>query len=463
MAQRRVAGVILAAGKGTRMKSELPKCAHPVCGLAMVEHIGRAMKALGVETPVLVVGHGASQLQASLTDPNYLFEMQETQEGTGHAAKMAMRSLPDFEGPVLLTPGDTPLLNREGLAQVLELFNQGGFAAVVATFTVPDAGNYGRIVRNASGDFAKIVEAKDCNEEERKIGEVNSAVYCFDAARLRAILPRLDKNNAQEEYLLTDVLRFMVEDGDRVGIVEFPDESIFKGVNNRWELAEAGEILRRRLLREHAMNGVTIVDPATTFIEPDVELEPDCLIEPMTTLRGKTRIGAGSIIGPMSVIIDAEIGRECWVRQSQVQASKVADGVKVGPYAHIRPGSTVGRGCKIGNFVELKNAQLGDKVAAGHLAYLGDATVGDGTNIGAGTITCNYDGYAKHRTTIGANTFVGTNSTLVAPLTIGDGAYIAAGSTITKDIEADSLGIGRARTEEKPQWAARYKQRKGTP
>lgn len=460
MGSKQVAGVILAAGKGTRMKSALPKCAHPVCGLAMVEHIGRAMKALGVGEPVIVVGEGAEMLKASLTSADYLFALQETQEGTGHAARMAMDALPEFDGPLLLTPGDTPLLNEEGLRRVLDNYNAGGCKAVVASFRVPEPRQYGRIIRNGDGTFRAIVEAKDCTPEELLVNEVNSAVYCFDAATLRRLLPKLTKENAQEEYLLTDILRLMTEEGHAVGIEEFADESIFKGVNNRWELSEAAEILRLRVLKEHALNGVTIVDLGTTFIELDVVIEPDTQIEPMTTLRGKTQIGTGSIIGPMTVVIDSKIGPECWVRQSQVHASTVAKGVKIGPFANLRPGSVVGEDCKIGNFVELKNATLGAKVAAGHLAYLGDATIGFGTNIGAGTITCNYDGYAKHRTEVGEKAFIGTNSTLVAPVTIGDGAYIAAGSTITRDIKADSLGIGRARTEEKQEWAALYRKRK---
>lgn len=454
-----VAGIILAAGKGTRMKSDLPKCAHPVCGLAMVEHIGRAMKQLGVEKPVLVVGHGASQLQASLTSPEYLFALQETQEGTGHAARVAMALLDGYDGPILLCPGDTPLLTAEGMKALLDAYRQGQYGCVVATFCLPDAGKYGRIMRNAAGKFDRIVEAKDCTPDELKVREINSAVYCFDAAALRRHLPHLSRENAQEEYLLTDVLGMIIAEGGEVGIVEFPDDSIFKGVNNRWELAEAHEVLRMRILREHCLQGVTIVDPNTTTVEPDVRLAADCLIEPMTILRGDAIIGAGSIIGPMTVIDSATIGERCHIRQSHVQQCTLGDEVRVGPFAHIRPGSEVGSRSRVGNFVELKKATFGEGVMAGHLAYLGDAAIGAGTNIGAGTITCNYDGYNKWKTSIGERVFVGSNSTLVAPLEIGSGAFIAAGSTITDSIQPDALGIGRARTEEKAEWAARYRKK----
>ncbi|MCE9557660.1 MAG: bifunctional UDP-N-acetylglucosamine diphosphorylase/glucosamine-1-phosphate N-acetyltransferase GlmU [Armatimonadetes bacterium] len=441
------------------MKSELPKCAHPICGIAMVEHIGRAMKKLGAEKPVLVVGHGAELLKSSLWDANYSFAMQETQEGTGHAAQMAMTKLGEFDGPVLLTPGDTPLLNAEGLQLLLEKFETSGAKAVVASFQVPEGGNYGRIIRNQAGEFAKIVEAKDCTPEEAKATEVNSAVYCFDAVTLRRLLPKLDKNNAQQEYLLTDILKHIVEEGHKVAVVEFPNDTIFKGVNNRWELAQAATIMRMSILERHALNGVTIIDPGTTFIDPDVEIAPEAQIEPMTVLQGRTKIGAGSVIGPMTTIDDSEIGASCRVAQSRVSHAIVGDNVKIGPFANIRPGTKLGNECRIGNFVEVKNSELGTGVASGHLTYIGDATIGDRTNVGAGTITCNYDGYKKHQTKIGKGAFIGSNSTIIAPCEVGDGAYIAAGSVVDKNIGKDSLGIGRAHTVEKTKWASQYRER----
>lgn len=434
-----LAGIILAAGLGTRMKSVLPKCAHPVCGIPMVEHIGRAMRAVGVDRPVVVIGHGGEVIRTSLSQEQYRFAVQETQEGTGHAARCAADELAGFDGPILLTPGDTPLLDADALKMIVDHHRATDAQVTVATFELPDAGQYGRIIRSA-GRFEKIVEFKNATPEERLVREVNSGVYCFDAKHLFDSLPKLSKENEQGEYLLTDVLELATH----VECVVFPDDSIFKGVNNRWEMAEAQEILRRRILRTHALNGVTLEDPNSIQIGPDVTIAQDVLIRAGTILEGTTSIGTGSVIGPYTQISDSAVGEEAAIRQSVVNNATIGNSVRIGPFAHIRPLSVIKDGAKVGNFVETKKTVIGEGAAANHLSYLGDAEVGPRANVGAGTITCNYDGFEKHRTTIGPEAFVGSNSTLVAPVTIGDGAIIAAGSTITSDVPAQAMAFGRA-------------------
>lgn len=456
-----LAGVILAAGKGTRMRGEQPKCLYAVCGIPMAAHIGRAMKALGISHPILVVGHGADAMTLAFGS-EYTYVRQETQEGTGHAVMQAMPKLVDFNGPVLVTPGDTPLLDEGALRELVDTHHAQGAAVTVATFHLPDAGSYGRLVRDTEGNPVGIVEAKDCTPEQRKITEINSAVYCMDAEVLRKYLPRLDKNNRQNEYYLTDVVRLAAQDGLKIAAQVFPDDTIFGGVNDRFQLAQVAEVMRRRILERHCKNGVTIIDLNTTFIEPDVQIEPDAQIEPLTILKGHTTIGTGTIIGPDTTVQDAQIGRECVVLRSHLNRCVVGDGTKIGPFAHIRPGSDLGNNVKIGNFVETKKSTLADGVSASHLSYIGDAEVGERTNIGAGTITCNYDGFAKHRTTIGRDVFVGSNSTLVAPIKLGDRSFVAAGSVITRNLADGSLGIGRSRTDEKVGWADSWREmRKG--
>jgi len=454
-----LAGIILAAGLGTRMKSVLPKCAHLVCGLPMVEHIGRAMRAIGVDRPVVVIGHGGEVMRTLLSPDEYRFAEQKSQEGTGHAAKCGASALDGYEGPVLLAPGDTPLLNAEALAEIVDRHIATEAGVTFATFELADAGQYGRVIRN-DDVFEKIVEYKNATAQERKCREVNSGVYCFDAAVLFDALPQLTKDNPQGEYLITDVLELAVKKGRHIEIVKFPDDSIFKGVNNRWELAEAQQMLQLQIVKQHAINGVTFDDPKTAYIGPDVVIEPDVLIRAMTIIEGATRIGKGSMIGPFTQIKESTIGEEVEIRQSTVCNADIRKGARCGPFCNIRPLSVIHEGARIGNFVEVKNSAVGEGAAANHLAYLGDAQIGPKTNIGAGTITCNYDGFEKHRTTIGADAFVGSNSTLVAPLTIGDGAIIAAGSTITSDVEADAMAFGRAQQMNKPERAREFRSKK---
>jgi bifunctional UDP-N-acetylglucosamine pyrophosphorylase/glucosamine-1-phosphate N-acetyltransferase len=443
-----VAGIILAAGKGTRMRSDLPKGLHLVCGLPMVEHVARAIRAAGVQTPVLVVGHGGEKIQAALGD-GYHYAWQHEQLGTGHAALMAAEAMAGYEGPVIVACGDTPMLEADTFVSLLEAHRDSGATATLATSVLADPQGYGRIVRDSSGEFLRIVEQKDASPEERGIREVNAALYCFDSQTLFRILPTIGNSNAQGEYYLTDVLQTLVDEGAKVVAKVFDDPDLLVGINDRWQLALADADMRRRVIRRHAINGVTFLDIDSVSVGMDVTIGVDTIIEPQTILVGKTAVGAGCRIGPFTKVLNSTFGENCSVVASVVDRARVGSNVAIGPFAHLRPKADLGDGVKIGNFVEVKNSKLEPGAKVSHLSYIGDASVGADTNVGAGTITCNYDGFFKSRTEIGANVFVGSNSTLVAPVTIGDDAIIAAGSVITQDIPADAMAFGRARQETK--------------
>ncbi|HEY3781628.1 MAG TPA: bifunctional UDP-N-acetylglucosamine diphosphorylase/glucosamine-1-phosphate N-acetyltransferase GlmU [Fimbriimonadaceae bacterium] len=459
MERSSLAGIILAAGKGTRMKSDLPKALHSVCGVPMAELIARALKGAGVERPIVVVGHEGDLLVQALGE-DYDYAWQTEQKGTGHAAMMTADLLKDSKGSVLITPGDTPLLSGEALKTLAEEHIASKADCTVATMNLQNPHGYGRIVRDGRGNVSQIVEDKDAPEEIRLIREINSGIYCFKISTLFEILPKLKNDNAQGEYYLTDTVREINKRGGSVRPLLYVDADLMMGVNDRWQLAEAARTLRMRILRQHAISGVTIVDPDSTYIGVDVEIGPDATIEPGTVIEGVTTIGAKSIIGPSSRVLNSTVGENCTVMMSHLNEATMLDGARCGPFANLRPRSVIGAGSKIGNFVEVKNATLGSKVSVSHLSYIGDGHVGDGTNIGAGTIFCNYDGFAKHRTEIGENAFVGSNTTLVAPVTIGDGAMIAAGSVITQSVPDGALGIGRQRQEVKEQWAAQWRKKK---
>ncbi len=450
------AAIVLAAGKGTRMKSDLPKVLHRVCGLPMVEHVVRALRGAGVDRIVVVVGHGGEEVRKALGD-SVEYAWQREQLGTGHAVRCAAEGLKDHDGPIIVASGDTPLVDADAMATLLRA--HAGGALTVATARLDDPAGYGRIVRDAAGKPTRIVEQKDASPEQRAIQEVNAGLYAFEGKVLSRLLPALRNHNSQREYYLTDLVHMASSEGLAVG-AHLADAALLQGVNDRWQLAEAEAILRRTILRKHALNGVTLRDPATTYVEADVQIGPDATLEPGCHLKGLTTVGAGARIGPNTVLDNAQIGANAKVQLSVVDNSVVGEGTKVGPYAHLRGGSAVGPQGRIGNFVELKNAQLGEKVAAAHLTYLGDASVGARTNVGAGTITCNYDGFAKNRTTIGADVFVGSHSTLVAPLSLGDGSMVSAGSVITNDLGPGDAGFGRARQETKEGWATRFRERK---
>ncbi len=453
-----LAGIILAAGKGTRMKSEVPKVLHLCAGLPMVDLVGRALRGAGATQTVVVVGHGAELVKIALGDADYAYALQSEQLGTGHATLMAEPALRDFDGPVLITAGDTPLLTSDALREFVTKHREEGAVASVGSFITTSPTGYGRIERDSSGAVMSIVEEKDATHDQKQIGEVNSGVYCVDAKTLFRILPTLGKENTQGEYYLPDVISAVHREGGKT-IAVVLEERFFMGVNDRWQLAEAARLLNQSILKRHCDAGVTIVDPSTTWIGADVFIGPDTVIEPMTTIGGNTKIGAKCHIGPQSKVDSSEIGDECTILMSYVHGAKMANASRCGPYAHLRPGAVLGEEARAGNFVEIKNATLGRKAAANHLTYIGDAEVGAGANIGAGTITCNFDGFKKHRTVIGNNAFVGSNSTLVAPVEIGDGAFVAAGSVITSEVKPDALAIGRGRQEEKEGWAKRWREK----
>lgn len=461
MGADQVAGVILAAGKGTRMKSRLPKVLHSVCGVPMAELVGRALLEAGVERRIMVVGHGGDLLIDALGD-SYEYAWQHEQKGTGHAAMMAEKSLKGFDGCVMVTPGDTPLLEGEWLRAMLDEHRLSGADCTVGTAILDDPTGYGRVLRSADGGVERIVEHRDANEVELACPEVNTGFYCFDRKRLFEVLPTLRAENDQGEVYLTDAIERLRKDGCRVNAFVFEDTSVMMGVNDRWQLAEASRILRRRVLKRLAMSGVTIVDPDSTYVSPDVEIGEDTIIEPMTILEGATRIGSGCTIGPATRAVASTIEDGCTVIASQLNKATLLAGARCGPYANLRPGAVIGPGAKIGNFVEVKNASVGEKAAVSHLSYIGDGSVGAAANIGAGTIFCNYDGFNKYRTEVGDGAFVGSNSTLIAPVKIGENAIVGAGSVISKDVPPDALGLGRSHQEVKEEWASKWRAKKLT-
>jgi bifunctional UDP-N-acetylglucosamine pyrophosphorylase/glucosamine-1-phosphate N-acetyltransferase len=414
------------------------------------------MAGAGVSRPVLVVGVGAEKVREAFGD-RFVYAEQGEALGTGHAALAGLSGIEGFEGPVFVSAGDTPLLTSELFLAALEGYRAGN-AVTVITAKVPDPNGYGRILRR-EGRVVGIAEDKVATDEQKRIDEINASIYCVDAAFLRDCLPNLRKNEIVGEILLTDIVAEAVARGLPVeGIVR--DELESRGVNDRVQLAEATAILKDRVLRKHMHDGVTILDPATTTIGLDVEIGPDTVIEPCTQILGKTRIGSFCRIGPSTLIDGSDIGDRCIVFMSRVSEARMEEGSKCGPFANLRPGAHLCTEAKVGNFVEIKNSILGDRVAVSHLSYVGDAEVGRDTNIGAGTITCNYDGFRKSRTFIGERVFVGSNSTLVAPLRLGDGAMTAAGSVVVSgEYEGNSLIIGRSRTKVKPEWAAQWRNR----
>lgn len=460
-----VAAVVLAAGKSTRMRSKMPKVLHPVCGRPLLAHILDALSTAGVSRRIVIVGHQAEAVQETLHkrfgEGQLEFALQTEQKGTGHAALMAEPLLVGHTGTLLVVPGDTPLLSGEILAELLAYHHDRKASATLLTTVLPvDAGAYGRVIRDSSGDVAAVVEARDATPEQLAVREINTSVYAFSAPSLFRALCDLRPNNAQGELYLTDVVGLLRQAGETVTAYSSPDPDIVLGVNTRVELAEISAKMRERLLRDLMLSGVTVIDPTTTYVEAGVRVGQDTTIHPGTYLLGDTRIGEDCVIGPNAQITDSVFGDRVVARHCVVDRAEVGDGCRVGPFAHLRPDSRLGNGVKIGNFVETKNATLGDHVSAGHLTYLGDAEIGADTNIGAGTITCNYDGYQKSRTTIGKRNFIGSHTTLVAPITTGEDAFTAAGSVITDDVPSDALALARERQVIKEGWVSRRRARR---
>ena len=450
--------VILAAGKGTRMKSASPKVLHRAGGFRLIEHVLRAASELNAATTVVVVGHMASQVQDALPKRLGLrFALQEPQLGTGHALLQAEPHLAGAAGTVVLLSGDVPLLRPATLRELVATHERSGAAATVLTARVADPHGYGRIIRSG-GRIAAIVEEKDATPAEREIDEINSGIYAFAVEPLFGALRSIGSANAQREYYLPDLVRIYRERGLRVETVLLEDPREILGVNSRRELADVAAILKTTKNDELMAAGVSIVDPASTWIGPDVSVGRDTVIHPNVYLEGQTRIGEGCEINASVRIVDstiddgAVINNFCVIRESHVGA-----GAQIGPFAHIRPQSDVGEGAHVGNFTELKKTTLGKGSKANHLSYLGDATIGDKVYVGAGTITCNYDGTHKHPTVIEDGAFIGSDTQLVAPVRVGKGAYVAAGSSIVEDVPPGSLGIARGKQVNKAGWVERKK------
>lgn len=448
--------VVLAAGKGTRMKSELYKVLHTINGISMVEHVLRAVQQSNVERIVTIVGHGAETVRDVLADHSE-FALQEDQLGTGHAVLQAKDLLKDEEGSTLVICGDTPLFSAETLNQLFEFHEESNAKGTILTAIAEDPAGYGRVVRQSDKEVSRIVEQKDANKEEQAITEINTGTYVFNNKALFEALDKVGNENAQGEYYLPDVISIMKEAGDTVKAFTMDnfDEAI--GVNDRIALAEATRLMTKRINEKHMRNGVTFVNPTATYIEADVEIGQDTLIESGVSLKGNTKIGSHSTIGSNSEIISSNIADHVEIRQSVLEFANVEEDVTVGPFAHLRAKSVLKEGAHIGNFVEVKNSVVGKNSKAGHLTYIGDADIGTDVNVGCGTVFVNYDGKNKFRSTIGNDVFIGSGSNIVAPVTVGDRAIIAAGSTVNSDVPEEALAIARSRQEIKDKYWKRFK------
>ena len=449
--------VILAAGEGTRMKSSRSKLLHEIAGHSMLSYAVTAATTVQPEHIMVVVGHLRDQVEAHLAEiaPHVLTAVQAEQLGTGHAVQVALGQLADLSGDVIVTMGDVPMLTGETLTALLLEHRQQDAAATVLTAKVPDPTGYGRILRDTEGMIIGIVEHRDADDAELEITEINSGIYVFDAATLRSALIELAPSNDQRELYLTDVLTVVREAGKPVGAYFIDDVWQTEGINDRIQLSRMNAEVNRRILQHWMREGVTVVDPASTWVHASVDLASDVILLPGTSLEGATSVAAGARIGPDTTLIDVEVGENAVVTRTQASLSVIGPGANVGPFAHLRPGTTLGAGGKIGTFVETKNARIGAGAKAPHLSYLGDAVIGEGANIGAGVIFANYDGLSKSTTTVGAHSFVGSNSVLAAPVEVADGTYIAAGSTITGDVGPGDLAVARSRQRNVPGWVAR--------
>ncbi|MBO1057996.1 MAG: bifunctional UDP-N-acetylglucosamine diphosphorylase/glucosamine-1-phosphate N-acetyltransferase GlmU [Dolichospermum sp. JUN01] len=440
---------ILAAGKGTRMKSNLPKVLHSLGGKSLVERVIESAEPLLPSRRLVIVGYQSQEVKTAMNAIHGVeFVEQTVQLGTGHAIQQLLPHLEGYTGDLLILNGDVPLLRTETLNNLLQTHQENQNSCTILTAQLSNPQGYGRVFRNSECIVQKIVEDKDCTLTQRENDRVNAGIYCFRWPDLAKFLPQLEANNAQKEYYLTDA----VTQVGKVMAVDVKDYQEILGINDRLQLATANDILQRRIKEKWLLAGVTLIDPTSITIDETVELQPDVIIEPQTHLRGKTIIQAGSRIGPGSLIENSELGENVTVLYSVVTDSIIQSQTRIGPYAHLRGHAKVGANCRIGNFVELKNTQLGDRTNVSHLSYLGDTTAGSQVNVGAGTITANYDGVKKHRTIIGDRTKTGSNSVLVAPITLGNDVYIAAGSTVTEDVPDDSLVIARSRQVVKPGW-----------
>ncbi|HAI21532.1 MAG TPA: bifunctional UDP-N-acetylglucosamine diphosphorylase/glucosamine-1-phosphate N-acetyltransferase GlmU [Clostridiales bacterium UBA8153] len=449
--------VILAAGQGKRMNSGLVKGLHALLGRPMVWHVVRAVREAGVERVILVVGYQEDRMRTALgTDVEYA--VQKQQLGTGHALLQTRDRLEGIDGDILVVCGDTPLLDPQDLRDLMAMHRQERAAATILTALPDDPSGFGRVVRSAQGTVQAVVEERDASSAQRAIGEVNTGIYCFRAKDLFPALLRLGADNVQGEYYLTDVLSLLAREDRPLASLACPDPQTVANINDRVQLSHAAAFMQHRRLVQLARSGVTIWSFSSTFVGVDVTVGQDTVLLPMTFLEGECAVGRRCVIGPNVTVKNAVVGDDCQILQSVVEASRVDHGVTIGPFTHIRPGSHLRDGVKVGNFAELKNAfvDVGSKIP--HHSYIGDAQLGKGVNIGAGAITVNYDGRKKHNTTIGDAAFIGCNSNLIAPVAVGPGAYVAAGSTVNQEVPPGALAVARSRQVNKPGWAGRHRE-----
>lgn len=451
--------VILAAGQGTRMKSKLYKVLHPVCGMPMVEHVTNNVLQVGVEKIVTIVGHGAEKVQEQLGTKSE-YALQEEQLGTAHAVQQAASLIEGKPGTTLVICGDTPLIRPETMQALLDHHQSENAKATILTAIADNPAGYGRIIRDEAGSVAKIVEQKDASVEEQQVKEINTGTYCFDNEALFETLKLVSNDNAQGEFYLPDVIEILQKQKEIVAAYATDSFDETLGVNDRVALSEAERIMRARIAEKHMRAGVSIIDPASTYISAEAEIGADTILQPNVMIEGASVIGEDCFISSNSHITASRIGDRSTIRSSEILNSFVGDDTNVGPFAHLRPDTRLGDKVKIGNFVEVKKSQLGNGSKVSHLSYIGDAEVGTNVNIGCGTITVNYDGKNKHLTQIEDDSFIGCNSNLVAPVTVGKGSYVAAGSTISKDVPEDSLAIARARQENKEGYARKLNGKK---
>jgi len=451
--------VILAAGKGTRMKSNLYKVLHPVCGKPMIKHILDQIAPIGFDRIVTIVSEGADAVKAELGD-RVAYAIQTEQLGTAHATLQAAAHLEGLQGTTVVLYGDTPLITGETVSRLLQHHEESGAVCTVLTAIASNPKGYGRIIRNSNGQVIDIVEEKDATAEQKAITEINTGIYCFDNIKLFDVLKRVDNDNAQNEYYLPSAFTLLREMGEKVSAYQADVFEDTLGVNDRAALAQAEAIMQKRINEALMMSGVTIKDPQTTYIDADVKIGRDTVVLPGSILSGRTEIGEGCTIGPNSEISNTKVGHHTTIRHSVVSDSEIGSEVQIGPFSHIRPQTAIGNRAKVGNFVEVKKSTIGEGSKASHLSYVGDAEIGKDVNLGCGMITVNYDGKYKYLTKVEDGAFIGCNVNLIAPVTVGKEAIVAAGSTITEDVEADSLAIARARQTNKAHYANRYNHKK---
>ena len=453
--------VILAAGEGTRMKSATPKVLHTISGRSLVGHVLHAVTSLSPKQIRVVVGAGREEVEAHIAEiaPTAITVFQEKRGGTGHATQLALDGLKP-KGTLLVLAGDTPMLTGEALSQLLSHHHEGGFTASVLTAEHPNPTGYGRIVRADDESLLRIVEERDADDDQRDIYEVNSGVYAFDAAKLSAAIGKLSSNNSQGELYLTDIIEILRNEGGAIAAVMIEDFIEILGVNDRVQLAESAALLRDRINEDLMREGVSIIDPLNTWVDSTATVARDVTLMPGTAINGSTTIASGAVIGPRTTLVDCTVGAGARVIESRCAESIIGDGAQVGPYTYLRPGTKLLSNTKVGAYVEMKNATLGEGSKVPHLSYVGDAVIGEGSNIGAATIFVNYDGVEKHYTVVGDHVRIGSDSMLVAPVTIGDGAYTAAGSVITEDVPPGAIGVGRAKQRNVIGWVLR--KRSGT-